>query len=152
MWIPPKSPFNLIQEKLYHDPWKIFVACIFCNLTKRVQSEPIMWRFFEKYPTAQDAALASHEEVAEMVSILGLKNKRATALIRMSQDYVSKDWRSNPGKNLYAIGKYAEDAYRIFCVGDWQNVEPQDHALNDYHDWLKEQAKKASSSPFKQNH
>jgi len=136
MWIPPKSPYNLVQEKLYHDPWRIFVACIFCNLTKRIQSEPIMWKFFARYPTAKDAAAAEHQDVVHIVSDLGLGKKRATALIRMSEDFISKRWQEDPKGILYAVGKYAEDAYRIFCVGDWMNVHPQDHALNDYHDWL----------------
>ena len=30
-WIPPKSPFNLLQETLYHDPWKLLVGTIFMN-------------------------------------------------------------------------------------------------------------------------
>ena len=46
-WVPPKSPYNLIQEQLWEDPWKIFVACIFCNLTRRVDAEPYMWQFFD---------------------------------------------------------------------------------------------------------
>ena len=32
-WTPPKSPHNLIQESLYHDPWKLLVATIFLNRT-----------------------------------------------------------------------------------------------------------------------
>lgn len=32
-WIPPKSPFNLVQETLFHDPWKLLVATIFLNRT-----------------------------------------------------------------------------------------------------------------------
>jgi DNA-formamidopyrimidine glycosylase len=95
-----------------------------------------MWQFFQKYPTAHDAAQADHEEVANMVAILGLKNRRAMSLIKMSRDYISKLWHSDPKGSLHAVGKYAEDAYRIFCVGDWMDVNPQDHALNDYHDWL----------------
>ena len=66
-WIPPKSPFNLIQEHVYHDPWKIFVVCIFCNLTKRVDAEPYMWKFFKKYPTPKDAACADPKEIEEMI-------------------------------------------------------------------------------------
>ena len=49
-WKPPKSPYNLIQEQLYEDPWKILVACIFCNLTRRNTAEPLIWEYFEKYP------------------------------------------------------------------------------------------------------
>ena len=32
-WIPPKSPYNLIQETLFHNPWKLLVAAIFLNRT-----------------------------------------------------------------------------------------------------------------------
>lgn len=30
---PPVSPFGLIQEHLYQDPWKVLVACILLNQT-----------------------------------------------------------------------------------------------------------------------
>jgi len=32
-WIPPRSPFNLVQEELFHDPWKLLVATVFLNRT-----------------------------------------------------------------------------------------------------------------------
>ena len=44
-------------------------------------------------------------------------------------------WKT--AKDLYGIGKYGDDAWHIFCVGDWKDVEPNDHALNNYHDYLK---------------
>ena len=135
-WSPPKSPYNLIQEYLWEDPWKIFVACIFCNLTKRVQAEPYMWKFFKKYPTPKDASRADPEEIKKMIQPLGLSGRRSKTLVKMSDDYLNKDWRDDPDV-LYGIGKYACDAYRIFCLGEWKDVEPKDHALNDYQSWLK---------------
>jgi len=33
LWTPPKSPYNLVQESLFHDPWKLLVATIFLNRT-----------------------------------------------------------------------------------------------------------------------
>jgi len=135
-WIPPKSPYNLIQEQLWESPWKIFVACIFCNLTKRVESEPYMWKFFNLYPTPEKASAASQVELQEMIQPLGLSQRRSRTLIRMSNDYLIKDWRDNP-ESLYGIGKYASDAYRIFCLGDWRNTDPKDGALVSYHNFLK---------------
>lgn len=38
-WIPPKSPYNLVQESLYEDPWKLLVATIFLNRTQGVLFE-----------------------------------------------------------------------------------------------------------------
>jgi methyl-CpG-binding domain protein 4 len=134
-WKPPRSPYNLIQEHLFDDPWKIFVACIFCNLTKRVDAEPYMWRFFEQYPTPEAASSANHETIREMIRPLGLSERRSKALIKMSNDYINKEWREQPAV-LYGIGKYASDAYRIFCLGQWRDVTPKDHALNDYHLFL----------------
>ena len=136
MWSPPKSPYNLIQEHLWHDPWKIFVACIFCNLTRRVDAEPYMWKFFEKYPNPKCAAAANPSDIQKMISPLGLSERRSKTLVKMSNDYLEKDWKSSPDV-LYGIGKYASDAYRIFCIGDWKNVQPKDHALYVYHDFLK---------------
>ena len=33
-WTPPRSPFNLVQEHLYHDPWQLLVATVFLNRTQ----------------------------------------------------------------------------------------------------------------------
>jgi methyl-CpG-binding domain protein 4 len=136
-WIPPKSPYNLIQEQLWHDPWKIFVACIFCNLTKRVDAEPYIWKFFDKYPDAESAATANQKDIQNMIQPLGLSERRSKALVRMSDGYLKDNWRDTPDV-LYGIGKYASDAYQIFCLGNWRDVEPKDHALNDYHGFLKD--------------
>ena len=139
-WVPPKSPYNLIQEHLWEDPWKIFVACIFCNLTRRVDSEPYIWKFFKRYPSPETVTDACLSDIREMITPLGLSQKRSVALVRMSDDYISKDWKVNPAV-LYGIGKYGSDVYRIFCTGEWSSVKPKDHALNDYHMWLKTEPK-----------
>jgi methyl-CpG-binding domain protein 4 len=136
-WAPPRSPYDLIQEHLWEDPWKIFVACIFCNLTRRVDAEPYIWKFFEKYPTPHKASQEDPCVIEAMIQPLGLSRRRSEALVKMSDDYLNKDWKNQP-ETLYGVGKYASDAYRIFCLGDWENVKPKDHALNNYHDWLAE--------------
>jgi len=37
-YTPPSSPFNLIQEELHSDPWKVLVATIFLNRTAGMMS------------------------------------------------------------------------------------------------------------------
>ena len=32
-WIPPKSPYKLVQESLFHNPWKLLIATMFLNRT-----------------------------------------------------------------------------------------------------------------------
>lgn len=130
-----KSPFNLIQENLNRDPWKILVACVFCNLTRRHTAEPIIWKFFEKYSCPDQAMHADFDEVREMLKPIGLSSRRAKTLIRMSREFIEKDWEEPI--ELYGIGKYANDAWKIFCTPFWKNVKPKDHALVWYHDWLK---------------
>jgi methyl-CpG-binding domain protein 4 len=95
-----------------------------------------MWKFFEKYPDPVSASSADPSEIREMIKPLGLSERRSRTLIRMSDDYINKDWKYSPDV-LYGIGKYGSDAYRIFCLGEWRSVMPSDHALNDYHEFLK---------------
>ena len=135
-WQPPKSPYNLLQERINYDPWKIFVCCIFCNLTRRVQAEPIFWETLKRWPTPHAMISAKQEDLVRLISPLGLSKRRYIALVKMSYDYINIDWKDDPAR-LYGIGKYGADAYRIFCTGDWKNVEPKDHALNDYYNFLK---------------
>jgi len=136
-WTPPRSPYDLLQEQIYDDPWKIFVCCIFCNLTKRRTSEPYFWETIKRWPTPKDLANADEQELLNLIAPLGLSERRMRALKRMSDDYIKLDWKIDP-KCLYGIGKYASDAYQIFCTGNWQNVEPKDGALVNYHNYLKE--------------
>ena len=63
-WIPPKSPFNLIQESLFHDPWKLLVATIFLNRTSGRKAIPVMWDFFKKYPDPEVTKIADWKRIA----------------------------------------------------------------------------------------
>jgi len=131
----PSSPYNLIQEHVQDDPWRVFVVCIFCNLTKRVEAEPIMWKFFDRWPTAERAAYADPAEVQELIKDLGLRDRRCKSLIRMSQDYLV--WNREDPKDLYGIGEYAGAAYKIFCEHAWSKIpEPKDGALKNYWNWI----------------
>lgn len=37
LWTPPQSPYSLIEEVLYDDPWKLLVACMLLNKTSGKQ-------------------------------------------------------------------------------------------------------------------
>ena len=134
MWQPPKSPYNLLQESLWPNEWRVLVSCLLLNLTTRKQVEKVIERLFHKYPEPANMASAQDAELHDIIKTLGLANKRVKTLKRFSQEYISKDW--DMPIELYGCGKYANDAWRIFFRGDWKKVEPNDHALNDYHGWL----------------
>jgi len=129
------SPHGLLQEQLDQDPWKIFVCCIFCNLTRRVQAEPYFWEVLKRWPTPEKLAAADTAELVSLIQPLGLSQRRAKTLKRMSHEYTHKQWRDDP-KALYGIGKYGADAYEIFCTPNWRDVQPKDSALVNYHNWL----------------
>lgn len=139
MWIPPKSPHSLIQESLWPDEWRILISCLLLNLTTRKQVDKVIDRLFHKYPGPCSMAIAKDDDLYDIIKSLGLANKRVKTLKRFSHEYMTENW--NSPKQLYGCGKYADDAWRIFCKGDWRDVDPSDHALNKYHDWLKEENK-----------
>ena len=135
-WNPPRSPWNLVQEPYFGDEWKILVCCLLLNLTTHKQVRKILCELFEKYPCPNSMAEANEDDLKDLVRPLGLVNKRAKTLIRFSQEYLSKDWKT--AKDLYGCGKYADDAWHIFCVGSWEKVVPRDHALNYYYTYLQD--------------
>ena len=63
-WIPPKSPFNLIQESLFHDPWKLLIATIFLNRTTGGKAIPVMWEFFKRFPNPEVTRTADWKQIA----------------------------------------------------------------------------------------
>jgi len=95
-----------------------------------------MWKFFERYPDPETAAATDPVEIERMIQPLGLSQRRSKALVMMSIGYLNESWKDSPDV-LYGVGKYAVDAYRIFCLGEWQDVKPKDGALINYHNFLK---------------
>ncbi|KAK0044737.1 dentin sialophosphoprotein [Biomphalaria pfeifferi] len=143
-WIPPRSPFCLVQESLFHDPWKLLVATIFLNKTTGRQAIPTLWKFLNHWPTPEKACHADVEEMAALLFPIGLNYTRAKTIIRFSYEFLTKKW-TYPIE-LHGIGKYGNDSYRIFCINEWKEVEPADHKLTDYHQWLTANAKRLGLS------
>ncbi len=118
-WTPPRSPYNLVQETLFHDPWKLLVATIFLNKTSGrnrpahthlyvalkqsftrqslslaflfllcntsgKMAIPVLWQFFERYPSAEVTREADWKPMSELMKPLGLFELRAKTLIRFS--------------------------------------------------------------------
>ncbi|EFN59677.1 hypothetical protein CHLNCDRAFT_14045, partial [Chlorella variabilis] len=133
-WEPPVSPFGLLEEELFDDPWKLLVACMLLNKTSGAQVRKVIWQLFALCPTPAAAIAADVQQVQALIQPLGLFRKRAAAIQQLSQDYLYKQWRDPT--ELYGIGKYAADAYHMFCRGRWREVAPEDKDLRRYRDWL----------------
>ena len=67
---PPKSPHGLIQEQLYHDPWKLLVASMFLNRTTGKAAKPVLWKFFKLWPTPESARNANKKALSGMCFVV----------------------------------------------------------------------------------
>eukprot|EP01117_Protostelium_nocturnum_P019897 TRINITY_DN8739_c0_g1_i1.p1 TRINITY_DN8739_c0_g1~~TRINITY_DN8739_c0_g1_i1.p1 ORF type:complete len:314 (-),score=88.43 TRINITY_DN8739_c0_g1_i1:45-986(-) len=138
-FVPPISPHHLIQELLFYDPWKMTISCVLLNRTSGRQVKTVIYKLFRTYPTPKDMLEnGSIEEIADIIQPLGLI-KRAEYIFTFTQQFLEDCWKYPI--ELKGVGKYANDAYRIFCCGEYKDVTPEDHALNKYHSWIMESGK-----------
>ena len=117
----------LLQEIYQNDDWKMLVCCMLLNQTNRKQVDTIRYKLFNVYPTAKHMMKAKTEILVEILRPLGLYNRRAKSLIKMSEGYV----KGLPVDKLYGIGRYALDSWEIFQCGN-HNVQPTDLVLQEY--------------------
>ncbi|CAH9094492.1 unnamed protein product [Cuscuta epithymum] len=131
-WNPPRSPHNLIQEDHVHDPWRVLLICILLNRTDGKEVRKALPKLLDLCPNAKAASEVDVEQIAHIVEPLGL-NKHVK-IQQFSREYLEDSWTHVT--QLYGIGKYAADAYAIFCTGKWDRVKPVDHMLVKYWEFL----------------
>ncbi|KAJ0048346.1 hypothetical protein Pint_16806 [Pistacia integerrima] len=85
------------------------------------------WELFTLWPNAKTATKVDPEEMKKIIQTLGLQKKRAMMIQRFSQEYLGEGWTHVT--QLHGVGKYAADAYAIFCTEKWERVRPTDHML-----------------------
>ena len=98
------------------------------NLTNRRQVDVVRDELFNRYPTPKDMMSANESELAKLLKPLGLYNRRAKSLKKMSEGYV-KGFKSVD--ELYGIGQYAKDSWEIFQNNN-KRVKPMDKVLQEY--------------------
>ena len=118
----------LLQEIYQPDGWKMLTCCMLLNLTNRRQVDVIREELFRRYPTPKDMMNADESELAQLLQPLGLYNRRAKSLKKMSEGYV-KGFKSVD--ELYGIGQYAKDSWEIFQNNN-RNINPTDKVLQEY--------------------
>ena len=126
------SPYNLFQERYYHDPWKLLCSTICLNLCRGSTFERIHEVLFDRWKTPAEMAEADFHELSFMLKSLGLHNRRATRLITMSRSYLT--WDGVDPLDLPGIGTYGSDSYLIF-VKDRFDVVPKDKELLNWMRW-----------------
>ena len=103
---------DLMVQQQVRDEWQHMVAVICLNKTRRKKVKKILPEFFDKFPNPWKLLLSNTDAIAEMLKDLGMKNVRANRIWRMSCDYIN--WDGKDATELFGIGKYGSDSYRIF--------------------------------------
>ena len=120
---------DLMVQQQVKSIWQHMVGVICLNQTGRKKVKKVLPKFFEEFPTAIDLLQSDKDTIAEMLKDLGMKHVRANRLWRMSEDYLG--WDGEDATELFGIGKYGSDSYRIFYKNEIpDNV--QDKELKRY--------------------
>ena len=132
--IHPLRDDLMVQEQLpakeeHVRIWQHMVAVIMLNQTGRKPVKTVLPIFLHKWPTPMRFMMSTPEEVKEIIWPLGMMNVRENRIRRMTQDLVTW-WNFNDATELYGIGQYGSESYRIFFKGE--RFEPQDKELRRY--------------------
>lgn len=118
----------MVQEQI-SGTWQHFVAVIMLNQTGRKQVKTVLPEFLHRWSTADGLLAADLEDVINVIKPLGMYNRRANTLRRMSEDW--KGWDGHDATDLYGIGRYGSDSYEIFFKNR-RDIIPTDHELCRY--------------------
>jgi len=121
---------DLMVQQQVANAWQHMVGVICLNQTNRKQVKAVLHKQFKKWATHTE--LHSSETISkleQMLQPLGMQKKKAERIYRMSEQF--DNWDGNDATELYGIGKYGSDSYRLF----YKNEIPTnvgDHELQRY--------------------
>tara|TARA_R100000734_G_C3313986_1_gene105466 strand:+ start:370 stop:753 length:384 start_codon:yes stop_codon:yes gene_type:complete len=120
---------DLMVQQQVKNVWQHMVAVICLNQTGRKKVKKLLPGFFKRFPTPEQIFESDRDTIAEMLKELGMKNVRAHRIWRMTEEYMN--WDGEDATELFGIGKYGSDSYRIFYKNEIpDNV--QDKELKRY--------------------
>ena len=120
---------ELMVQQQVDNAWQHMVGVICLNQTHRKQVKRILPDFFRRWPTHVSILQDTREDVEKMIAPLGMRRVRSERIYRMSEQFES--WDGKDATELYGIGKYGSDSYRLF----YKNEIPEnvgDHELKRY--------------------
>jgi len=126
--IQPLRDDLMVQQQI-SGAWQHMVGVIMLNQTSRKPVKTVLPEFLSRWPDAYSFLTSSPEQVIDVITPLGMYNKRQNTLRRMSEDYLT--WDHDDATILYGIGKYGSDSYEIFFKSNY-TVEPTDKELIRY--------------------
>ena len=118
----------MVQQQV-KSVWQHMVGVMCLNMTHRKQVKKVLPILFKKYPNAKAFLQGKSEDQERLLQPLGMVHVRTQRLRRMSEDFLK--WDRKDATDLYGIGKYGSDSYRIFYKNEIpKNV--QDKELKRY--------------------
>ncbi len=118
----------MVQQQV-KSVWQHMVGVMCLNMTHRKQVKKVLPILFKKYPNAKAFLEGKSEDQERLLQPLGMVHVRTQRLRRMSEDFLK--WDRKDATDLYGIGKYGSDSYRIFYKNEIpKNV--QDKELKRY--------------------
>ena len=107
---------SLMVQQQVKSVWQHMVGVMCLNMTYRKQVKKVLPILFKKYPNAKAFLQGKSEEQEKLLQPLGMVHVRTQRLRRMSEDFLK--WDRKDATDLYGIGKYGSDSYRIFYKND----------------------------------
>ena len=118
----------MVQQQVVN-VWQHMVGVICLNQTGRKKVKKVLPSFFQKFPTPEALLQSNKEVIATLLQKLGMKYVRSHRIWRMTEEYLT--WDGEDATELFGIGKYGSDSYRIFYKNEIpDNV--QDKELRRY--------------------
>ena len=119
----------MVQQQVAN-AWQHMVGVICLNQTNRKQVKAVLPKLFKKWATHTELlSSATISKSEQMLQPLGMQKKKAERIYRMSEQF--DNWDGKDATELYGIGKYGSDSYRLF----YKNEIPTnvgDHELQRY--------------------
>ena len=108
---------DLMVQQQVSNVWQHMVGVICLNQVNRRQTKPVLTKLFNKYPTAHSLLRScTIPMLEELLEPLGMQRVRAKRIYKMSIQI--ENWNGEDATDLYGIGKYGSDSYRIFYKND----------------------------------
>lgn len=104
-----------LQTGMGKCPWRVAIASMLCQRTKRIHAQPVLERILTQWPTHMYLAAASQADVASELQSLGLHNYRARNICRFSTEVFDGAW--SDFRDLPGVGPYVNDAVGCYVFG-----------------------------------
>tara|TARA_B100000941_G_scaffold167675_1_gene119484 strand:+ start:44 stop:439 length:396 start_codon:yes stop_codon:yes gene_type:complete len=121
---------DLMVQQQVANTWQHMVGVICLNQTNRRQVKAVLPKLFKKWATHTELlSSATISKLEKMLQPLGMQKVKAERIYRMSEQF--DNWDGSDATELYGIGKYGSDSYRLF----YKNEIPTnvgDHELQRY--------------------